>query len=101
MQNFKPLSELLQIPDKVLGTLAARSRARAELLAAVRLALPPRLAAQVVSAGLEAGRLTVGVSSAAWAARLRYSTNDLRKAVGIRTRKTILSVRLRVLPATG
>jgi hypothetical protein len=100
MQKFKPLSELLQIPD-LLGTLAARSRGRAEILAAVQLALPPRLAAEVLSAGLEAGRLTVGVSSAAWAARLRYFTNDLRKAVGTTTRKTILSVRLRVLPATG
>jgi hypothetical protein len=98
MQKFKPLSELLQIPDKALGTLSARLRDRADMLAAVQQVLPARLAAEVLSAGLEQGRLTVGVSSAAWAARLRYCTNDLRKTVGISTRTTILSVRLRVLP---
>jgi hypothetical protein len=101
MQQFKPLSELLQIPDKVLGNLSARIRDRAELLAAVRSALPARLAAEVLSAGLEAGRLTVGVSSAAWAARLRYLTHDLRKTLGISMRTTIHSVRLRVAPSAG
>jgi hypothetical protein len=101
MQKFKPLSELLQIPDKVLGTLSARLRDRAELLVAVQTALPARLAAEVLSAGLEGGRLTVGVSSAAWAARLRYFTNDLRKTVGSTARTTIVSVRLRVVPASG
>jgi hypothetical protein len=97
MQKFKPVSELLQIPDKVLGTLSARLRDRADILAAVQHVLPERLAAQVLSAGLDRGRLTIGVSSAAWAARLRYCSNDLRKAVGSRTRTTILSVRLKVL----
>ena len=101
MQKFRPLSELLQIPDKVLGTLSARLRDRAELLVAVQSALPARLAAEVLSAGLEGGRLTVGVSSAAWAARLRYWTNDLRKTVGSSLRTTIVSVRLRVVPAAG
>jgi len=99
MQKFKPVSDLLQIPDKVLGSLSARLRDRADTLVAVQRALPSRLASEVLSAGLEAGRLTVGVSSAAWAARLRYHTQDLRKSVGADTRMTIHTVRLRVAPA--
>jgi len=101
MENFKPVSTLLDMPDRMLGTLATRLRERADLLVAVQQALPVRLAAEVSSAGLDRGRLTVGVSSAAWAARLRYYANDLRKAVGTTMRTTILCVRLRVVPAAG
>jgi hypothetical protein len=64
----------------------------------VRAALPPRLALAVASAGLERGRLTIGVRGAQWASRIRYSTDAVRKEVGIRLGVPILGVRIRVLP---
>ena len=67
----------------------------------VRAALPPRLAAAVVSAGLEQGRLTIGVAGAVWASRLRYSSDALRKRVGASMGVEILTVRIRVIPPPG
>ena len=78
---------------------SARSAARSGVLAEVRAALPQRLAEQVASAGLEQGRLTLGVTVAVWAARLRYEAEGLRKAVGGSLKTAILTVRIRVLPA--
>ena len=62
--------------------------------------LSPPLARAVASAGIEAGRLTVGVSGAAWASRLRYATAELKKvgpAMGIEIR----SVRIKVVQPTA
>ena len=64
----------------------------------VRAALPDRLAQNVASAGIEQGRLTIGVVGAAWASRLRYLTETLRKRVGSEMGVTILTVRIRVVP---
>ncbi len=64
----------------------------------VRAALPPRLAQAVASAGIEDGRLTIGVAGAAWASRLRYSSDLLRKRVGSSLGVEILAVRIRVIP---
>jgi hypothetical protein len=64
----------------------------------VRAALPARLAEAVASAGLEHGRLTIGVVGAVWASRLRYSSDALRKRVGASLEVEILTVRIRVLP---
>jgi hypothetical protein len=64
----------------------------------VRAALPARLAQAVVSAGVEQGRLTIGVSGAVWASRLRYFTDIVRKRVSDSLGMEILSVRIRVLP---
>jgi hypothetical protein len=64
----------------------------------VRAALPARLALAVVSAGLEQGRLTIGVVGAVWASRLRYSMEPVRKKVGSSMGIAILSVRVRVVP---
>jgi hypothetical protein len=63
----------------------------------VRAALPARLAQAVASAGIEQGRLTIGVVGAVWASRLRYLTESVRKRVatgGV----AIVSVRVRVVP---
>jgi hypothetical protein len=67
------------------------------VLVAVQRALPAKLAAQVLSAGLEQGRLTIGVAGAVWAARLRYQTGELRAAVGADLQTAVLTVRIRVL----
>jgi hypothetical protein len=64
----------------------------------VRAALPARLALAVSSAGLEQGRLTIGVAGAQWASRIRYFTDTVRKEVGARTGVPVLGVRIRVLP---
>ena len=64
----------------------------------VRAALPARLALAVASAGIDQGRLTIGVVGAVWASRLRYLTESLRKRVGSASGTVILSVKIRVVP---
>jgi hypothetical protein len=98
MQKPKALSELLNIPGKALGDLQRRLEDRSRVLNLVKAALPAKLAAEVVSAGIDQGKLNIGVSSAAWASRLRYLTADLRESVGEASQATILSVRIRVVP---
>jgi hypothetical protein len=101
MQKPKSLSELFQIPSKALRDLSARLEARAQLLAQVRRLLPPKLAAQVCSAGLEQGRLTLGVTGAVWAHRLRYAIAVLRRELAEATHVNIVTVRIRIVPGTA
>jgi len=75
-----------------------RSSARVGVLAQVRAALPPRLRVAVVSAGIEQGRLTIGVVGAQWASRLRYSTDTIRTRLAGSSGAEIHSVRIRVVP---
>jgi hypothetical protein len=98
MQNSKSLSELLARGGKRLSLLKVKSAERSQIVEQVRAALPPRLAESVASAGLDGGRLTIGVVGAVWASRLRYSTEALRKQVAKSSGKEILSVRIRVVP---
>jgi hypothetical protein len=98
MQNSKSLSELLARGGKRLSLLKDKSAERAQIVEQVRAALPVRLAQSVASAGLEGGRLTIGVVGAVWASRLRYSTEALRKRVGKSSGKEVLNVRIRVVP---
>jgi hypothetical protein len=98
MQNSKSLSELLARGGKRLSLLKDRSAERAQIVEQVRAALPARLAQSVASAGLEAGRLTIGVVGAVWASRLRYSTDAIRKRVAKSAGTEVLSVRIRVVP---
>jgi hypothetical protein len=78
--------------------LKDRTAERAKILDQVRAALPVRLAKAVVSAGLDQGRLTLGVAGAVWASRLRYSTDSLRKRLSKSGGVEILTVRIRVVP---
>jgi hypothetical protein len=64
----------------------------------VRAALPARLAEAVASAGIERGRLTIGVVGAVWASRLRYLTESVRQRVGGSMGTPILSVKIKVVP---
>lgn len=98
MQNTKRLSELLTVPGKRLASLQQQSKERRSILLQVREALSPKLAEAVSSAGIEEGRLTVGMASAAWASRLRYSTEALRKRVTKSSGIEVIRVRIRVVP---
>jgi hypothetical protein len=72
----REIGSLLQSGD--IGRLAAEAGQRRELAARVRATLPADQAEHVVSAHLDSdGRLVVGMDSAAWAARLRYSASML------------------------
>jgi hypothetical protein len=98
MQNSKSLSELLARGGKRLSLLKDRAAERAQIVEQVRSALPARLAQSVASAGLEGGRLTIGVMGAVWASRLRYSAEVLRKRIAKSSGKEVLTVRIRVVP---
>jgi len=98
MENSKSLSELLARGGKRLSRLVERSAERAEIVTQVRAALPARLAESVASAGLEGGRLTIGVVGAVWASRLRYATEAVRKRIEKSSGQKILAVRIRVVP---
>jgi hypothetical protein len=98
MQNTKRLSELLTQQGKRLGSLRQRSAERATVLAQVQAALSPKLAESVVTAGIEDGLLTLGVGSAAWASRLRYCADALRKKITQTSGEELKRVRIRVLP---
>ena len=81
-----------------LTALKTRSRERSRVVEQVRAALPARLAQAVVSAGIDQGRLTIGVTGAVWASRLRYLTEAVQKRVGSSMGVAILSVKVRVVP---
>jgi hypothetical protein len=97
MQNPRVVSELLQIHGKKLRELGATLKRRAAVLDIVRARLPAKLAPRVASAGVENGRLTLGVTGAVWASRLRYMTGTLRSGVSAELGMEIVSVRIRVL----
>src|SRR5580692_5389589 len=98
MQNSKSLSELLARGGKRLSRLVDQAAQRSQIVDQVRTALPARLAQSVVSAGLDEGRLTIGVVGAVWASRLRYSTDTIAKRVAKTSGKDVLNVRIRVVP---
>ena len=91
------IRELLDGGSARLTSLRDKSRHRSTVLAQVRALLSPPLARAVASAGIDAGRLTIGVSSAAWASRLRYQCTELSQKVGEAIGVEILSVRVRVV----
>ncbi len=98
MQKPKSVRELLAGPGKRLTALKTHVVKRSLVLDQVRAALPTRLAQAVASAGVEDGRLTVGVVGAVWATRLRYFSDALRRGVSGSLGVEILSVRIRVVP---
>ena len=98
MQNPRSVSDLLSRTGNKLTALKTRSQERSRVVEEVRAALPARLALAVVSAGLEQGRLTIGVVGAAWASRIRYFTDAVRKRVSGSTGVELLGIRIRVVP---
>lgn len=98
MQNPKSINELLKSGGKRLSSLKAEAAARGTTLEHVCAALPTTLARTVVTAGIQDGKLTIGVAGAAWAARLRYVTESLRTQVAASLGADISSVRIKVIP---
>jgi len=98
MQNPRSVSDLLSRTGNKLTALKTRSLERSLVVEQVRAALPARLAESVVSAGLDQGRLTIGVVGAVWASRLRYLTDSIRKRVGSSMGIAVLTVKVRVVP---
>jgi hypothetical protein len=84
-----------------LTALKVRSRERSLVVEQVRAALPARLALAVASAGIDQGRLTIGVVGAVWASRIRYFTDSVRKRVSGTLAVEILGVRIRVVPPSA
>ena len=99
-QVQKPISikELLKASGPRLTALKARSADRSAVLERVRAALPPPLAGAVVSAGIELGRLTIGVTGAVWASRLRYATAELMAQLNDGPGAAIRGIRIKVVP---
>jgi hypothetical protein len=98
MRKPRAINDILTGDSARLSALRTQTNNRAAVLAHVCAALPPSLAKAVASAGVGDGRLTLGVVGAAWASRLRYVTETLRKRVGESLGVEIRSVRIRVVP---
>lgn len=99
MRNPKSINELLKSGGKRLSSLREGLAARGTTLQQVCAALPEELARAVVSAGIQDGKLTIGVAGAAWAARLRYATEALRTHLTASAGTQIDSVHIKVIPA--
>jgi hypothetical protein len=97
MVKYINIKGLLDRGGGRLTSLKAQSQARSQALARVVAALPPSVAASVTTAGIERGRLTIGVSGSAWASRLRYMTEMLRRDVGEAMGTEIQTVRIKVV----
>jgi hypothetical protein len=97
IKKYININELLEASSGRLKSLQTRRRERSEVLSQVRAALPPQLKGSVVTAGIEAGRLTVGVSGGAWATRLRYRAKALREHIAGTLGQEIHSVRIKVV----
>jgi hypothetical protein len=101
MQNPRSLSDLLSRSGNKLTALKARAQERSLVVEQVRAALPARLALAVASAGVDQGRLTIGVVGAVWASRIRYFTDAVRKGVSGSLGVEILAIRIRVVPPSA
>ena len=99
MKKYLNIKELLEGPSGRLKSLQARRRGRSEVLSHVRAALPAELKGTVETAGIDEGRLTVGVSGGVWASRLRYRATALRERVAGTLGQEIHSVRIKVVQA--
>lgn len=91
------LNKLLAAPGGALAQLLADGRRQEQLLAQVRQHLPGELADAVASAGIADGALHLGVTSGAWASRLRFLAPQLRRQLGDRLDRPLDEVRVHVL----
>ena len=98
MRKSNKINELMSGGSAKLTALKNRSEERREALWHVRAALPAKLAAAVASAGIDGGILSIGVTGAAWASRLRYSTDTLRQQVEDSMGVAVARVRIKIVP---
>lgn len=101
MKREKPTSvrDLLDNSPGLVARLRAGSAQANRALQAVRRGLPEELAGQVWGASVRAGKLTVLVTSAAWATRIRYHAPGLREATARELGTELERVVVRVRPA--
>ena len=96
VRKSRHIKDLLEGGSERLTSLRKRLQERSRILDSVLAALPEELAANVASAGIDHGELTIGAASAAWATRLRYVTDTLRERVGGALGVEISSIRIKV-----
>lgn len=97
MRKTSDIKELFEGGSGRLTNLKERLGERSRVLDLVIAALPAELAGTVATAGIDAGQLTVGAVNAAWATRLRYTTDTLRQRVGEALGIEISKVRVKVV----
>ncbi len=83
----------------MLQRLREGTRDAERTLAALRRSLPPEVAAQVWSATVRDGRLTILVRSAAWGTRLRYVAPEVIDALAAELGVAIDGVKVKVRTA--
>jgi hypothetical protein len=86
--------------DDVVSSLVAAIRRDADLLTAVRRALPPPLDTHCLHAAVNDGVLVLTTDSPTWASRLRFSTPDLLKALAGKV-CSVSCCRILVQPSCG
>jgi hypothetical protein len=96
MQNPRIISDLLR-RGKTLSVLRQRAVERAGVLDHVKAVLPARLALEVLTAGMDGERLTVGVGAAVWASRLRFHAAQLQEGVSARLGAPVSAIRIRIV----
>jgi hypothetical protein len=99
MRKSRDTKALFEGGSERLTSLKDRLQERSQVLDQVIAALPEEIAANVATAGIEGGELTIGAMSAAWATRLRYMTDILRQRVGGALGVEISSIRIKVTTA--
>jgi hypothetical protein len=103
MKNEKPteVSQLLRNSQGTLKKLQDAAQAASRTLEAVRACLPEPLGSQVWGASVKGQTLTLLVTSAAWATRIRFQATPLREALNSGPEGQIARVVVRVRPAAG
>jgi hypothetical protein len=99
VRKSRDIKALFEGGSERLTSLKDRLQERSQVLDQVIAALPEEIAANVATAGIEGGELTIGAMSAAWATRLRYMTDILRQRVGGALGVEISSIRIKVTTA--
>ena len=89
-----------QRPRNALEALVKRDGLRLSLTAQLRAVLPPALAPHCRVAEVRGGRLTIQVSSAAWATRLRFELPKIEPALrSLADFATVDDIRVLTAPA--
>ncbi len=97
-QKPTSVSDLLGKPGGVLERLRNGAGEADRVLSAVRQALPGELRERVWGASVREGTLTLLVTSASWATRIRYRAPALRQVLGADLGVDLERVAVRVRP---
>lgn len=92
------IQSLLHIASPEVANILGRARFMARIRAALLEVLPDAIAPQMQVAAYENHRLRLHVANAAWATRLRYMEDTIRRALAQRMRLQIDRVDVKVRP---